>query len=89
MTGMGIHLLDAYSFLVGPMRRVSALSARRQLPLESGDITAALIEFRGGATATIKESCTRSPRSKRCFARPSRAAPGRTWPDLCRCLLPT
>ena len=53
MTGMGIHLLDSYGFLVGPMRRVSALSTRRQLPLESGDTTSALIEFRDGATATI------------------------------------
>jgi len=53
MTGMGIHLLDSYSFLVGPMRRISALSTRRVLPLTTGDTTAALIEFRDGATATI------------------------------------
>ena len=36
MTGMGIHLLDAFSFLVGPMARVSALSTRRILPFEVG-----------------------------------------------------
>jgi predicted dehydrogenase len=53
MTGMGIHLLDSYGFLVGPMRRVSALSTRRALPLASGDTTSALIECRNGATATI------------------------------------
>jgi predicted dehydrogenase len=53
MTGMGIHLLDSYSYLVGPMRRISALSTRRALPLATGDTTAALIEFRDGATATI------------------------------------
>ena len=35
MTGMGIHLLDAFSFLIGPMARVSALSTRRVLPFES------------------------------------------------------
>jgi predicted dehydrogenase len=53
MTGMGIHLLDAFSFLVGPLARVSALSTRRTLPLPSGDTTAALIAFKNGATATI------------------------------------
>jgi predicted dehydrogenase len=53
MTGMGIHLLDAFSFLVGPMARVSALSTRRTLPLPSGDTTAALIAFEDGATGTI------------------------------------
>jgi predicted dehydrogenase len=53
MTGMGIHLLDAFSFLVGPMRGVSAMSTRRTLPLPSGDTTAALVSFRDGATGTI------------------------------------
>jgi predicted dehydrogenase len=53
MTGMGIHLLDAFSFLVGPMARVSALATRRTLPLPSGDTTAALIAFKDGATGTI------------------------------------
>src|SRR3954451_21658855 len=45
MTGMGIHLLDAYSFLIGPMARVTAHSTRRILPFESGDTTQALLEF--------------------------------------------
>ena len=53
MTGMGIHLLDAYSFLIGPMQRVAALSTRRTLPLETGDTTAAFIEFADGMTGTI------------------------------------
>jgi predicted dehydrogenase len=53
MTGMGIHLLDAFSFLVGPLARVSALSTRRALPMPSGDTTAALIAFQDGATGTI------------------------------------
>src|SRR5947207_15084125 len=53
MTGMGIHLLDAFSFLVGPMARVSALSTRRILPFESGDTTQAMLAFRNGATGTI------------------------------------
>jgi predicted dehydrogenase len=53
MTGMGIHLLDAFSFLVGPMQGVSAMSTRRTLPLPSGDTTAALVSFQDGATGTI------------------------------------
>lgn len=53
MTGMGIHLLDALSFLVGPMEKVCALSTRRTLPFMAGDTTQALLSFRSGATATI------------------------------------
>jgi predicted dehydrogenase len=53
MTGMGIHLLDSFSFLVGPMRRIAALGTRRTLPLVAGDTTAALIEFADGATGSL------------------------------------
>jgi predicted dehydrogenase len=56
MTGMGIHLLDCFSFLVGPMTRVSALSTRRILPFETGDTTQAMVAFQNGATATIATS---------------------------------
>ena len=53
MTGMGIHLLDGLSFLVGPMEKVSALSTRRILPFAAGDTTQTYLSFRDGATATI------------------------------------
>jgi predicted dehydrogenase len=53
MTGMGIHLLDCFRDLVGPMRRISALSTRRALPLATGDTTAALVAFANGATGTL------------------------------------
>jgi predicted dehydrogenase len=56
MTGMGIHLLDAYSFLVGPMARVAALATRRTLPFAAGDTTQAMLAFRNGATGTIATS---------------------------------
>jgi predicted dehydrogenase len=56
MTGMGIHLLDGFSFLVGEMARVSALSTKRILPFESGDTTQAMLAFRNGATGTIATS---------------------------------
>ncbi len=53
MTGMGIHVLDGFSHLLGPMRRVAALSTRRILPLAAGDTTAVLVEFADGATGTL------------------------------------
>jgi predicted dehydrogenase len=53
VTGMGIHLIDCFSFLVGPMQRIAALSMRRTLPLASGDTTSALFEFKNGATGTL------------------------------------
>jgi predicted dehydrogenase len=53
MTGMGIHVLDCFCDLVGPMRRISALTKRRALALPTGDTTAALIEFANGATGTL------------------------------------
>jgi predicted dehydrogenase len=53
MTGMGIHVLDCFRDLIGPIARVSALSKRRVLPLETGDTTAALVEFANGATGTL------------------------------------
>jgi predicted dehydrogenase len=53
MTGMGIHVLDGFSCLVGPLRCVSALSRKRALALPTGDTTAALIAFDNGATGTL------------------------------------
>jgi predicted dehydrogenase len=53
MTGMGIHVLDCFGYLVGPMRRIAARSAQRAVALPAGDTTAALIEFRNGALATL------------------------------------
>jgi predicted dehydrogenase len=53
MTGMGIHGLDCFRDLNGPMKRVAALSKSRALKLPTGDTTAALIEFENGATGTL------------------------------------
>ena len=53
MTSMGIHVLDCFRDLVGPMKRVAALSTARALKLPTGDTTAALIEFASGATGTL------------------------------------
>ena len=53
MTGMGIHVLDSFRDLVGPMKRVAALSKARVLQVPAGDTTAALVEFDNGATGTL------------------------------------
>src|SRR5262249_46503937 len=53
MTGMGIHILDCFRDLVGPMKRISALSKARALKLSTGDTTSALVEFENGATGTL------------------------------------
>jgi predicted dehydrogenase len=53
MTGMGIHVLDCFRDLAGPMKRISALSKARALKVAAGDTTAAFIEFENGATGTL------------------------------------
>jgi predicted dehydrogenase len=53
MTGMGIHVLDCFRDLAGPMQRIAALSKARSLDLPTGDTTAALIDFSSGATGTL------------------------------------
>lgn len=53
MTGMGIHVLDCFRDMAGPMKRISALSKARTLKVPTGDTTAALIEFENGATGTL------------------------------------
>jgi predicted dehydrogenase len=53
MTGMGVHVLDCFRDLVGPMKRISAISKARTLKFAAGDTTSALIEFENGATGTL------------------------------------
>jgi len=53
MTGMGIHVLDCFRDLNGPMKRIAALSKARALSFPAGDTTAALIEFDNGATGLL------------------------------------
>ncbi|MBI4365977.1 MAG: Gfo/Idh/MocA family oxidoreductase [Deltaproteobacteria bacterium] len=53
MTSMGIHVLDCFRDLAGPIKRVAALSKARALKVPTGDTTSALIEFESGATGTL------------------------------------
>lgn len=53
MTAMGIHLTDAYLGLLGPVREVHAMTARRVLPFENGDVVSVALRFASGATGFV------------------------------------
>jgi predicted dehydrogenase len=57
MTGAGLHILDAFVNLGGPLKRVDARGFSRKAPPDPRDVVAALAEFQSGATglmATIR-----------------------------------
>lgn len=53
MTGMGIHLTDLFIAMFGPVQTVQALTARRVLDWETGDVVTAQFRFESGMTATL------------------------------------
>ena len=53
MTGMGIHLTDAYINLLGPVSDVHARCVDRVLGREAGDTISVLLSFANGAIATL------------------------------------
>tara|TARA_B110000093_G_scaffold149454_1_gene162930 strand:- start:90 stop:1085 length:996 start_codon:yes stop_codon:yes gene_type:complete len=53
MAAMGIHMLDAMIHLLGPVRRVSALSSRRAVEASLDDTTNVQLEFECGATGSL------------------------------------
>jgi len=53
MTGMGIHLTDLYISYFGPVKTVQALTARRKLDWETGDVVTVQLKFEAGMTATF------------------------------------
>ena len=53
MTGMGIHLTDLYISYFGPVKTVQALTARRKLDWETGDVVTVQLKFEAGMTATL------------------------------------
>ena len=53
MTGMGVHLTDAFTWMLGPIAEVHAYVARRVLPLESGDVVSVHLRFESGATGAF------------------------------------
>ena len=53
MTGRGVHVVDAFLYLAGPVKSVHAQSSRRVLDHGIDDTTSMLFQFRGGATAYL------------------------------------
>ena len=53
MTGMGIHITDAYIDMIGPVADVHALCVDRVLGREAGDTISVLLRFAGGPTGYL------------------------------------
>jgi predicted dehydrogenase len=53
MTGAGLHVLDTFVNLGGPLRRVDARVYARKPPPDPRDVAAVLAEFASGATALM------------------------------------
>jgi len=56
MTNLGIHHVDTYQYLLGPIARVMALSRRVVLGVDIEDVTAILFEFASGAVGYLGTS---------------------------------
>lgn len=53
LTGTGVHMLDCFVNLLGPVRRVSAQLLTWQAPPEALDSLAVLLEFHNGMSGTL------------------------------------
>ncbi|HET9717744.1 MAG TPA: Gfo/Idh/MocA family oxidoreductase [Pseudolabrys sp.] len=53
MTGAGLHVLDAFVHLAGPIRRVQAQFHGRKSPPDPRDVAAAMVQFETGATGLL------------------------------------
>ena len=53
MTGAGLHVLDAFVNLAGPIAKVAARVHSQKPPPDPRDVAAALVEFESGATGLL------------------------------------
>ena len=53
MTGAGLHVIDAFVNLVGPLATVDAAVHSQKPPPDPRDVAAALVRFKTGATGTM------------------------------------
>ena len=62
LTGAGLHLIDAFVNLVGPVAQVDARLYRQKPPPDPRDSAAVLMQFKSGATGafTVTPSSTDS-----------------------------
>jgi predicted dehydrogenase len=59
--GHGIHQFDLLLSVLGPWREVTAVAARQARPVDTEDVSAAIVTFESGAVATVLNSVV-SPR---------------------------
>lgn len=50
ITALGIHMIDALIYLLGPVARVAAQAHRRAVPVDIDDTTSVLLTFESGAS---------------------------------------
>jgi predicted dehydrogenase len=65
MTGAGLHVLDAFVNLAGPISYVDARSIAKKAPPDPRDVVAVLVEFANGATGVLG-TVRAAPRFWRC-----------------------
>ena len=53
VTALGIHMIDALIYLMGPVARVAAQAHRRAVPVDIDDTTSALFAFESGASGYL------------------------------------
>lgn len=53
MTSLGIHVIDAFIHLFGPIAEVRAMSRRLTMPFDVDDTTTAIMTFADGRTGTL------------------------------------
>jgi len=53
MTGAGLHMLDAFVNLAGPIAKVDARVYSQKPPPDPRDVAAALVQFKSGATGSL------------------------------------
>src|SRR5258705_4593541 len=64
LTAMGVHILDAFINLCGPIESVRTTSVRRAMPVAVDDAVSVNVRFRNGASGYLSTLLT-SPRQWR------------------------
>jgi predicted dehydrogenase len=64
MTNLGIHHVDTYQYLLGPIARVMALSRRLVLDIDVEDVTSILFEFASGVLGYLGTSWVPATRTE-------------------------
>lgn len=61
MTGLGIHVVDAFIYLLGDIAAVTAAATKRVLPIELDDTTVVLLRFRRGMLGALTTMIATAP----------------------------